>query len=132
MSQSNITRNMKTILVSSLRPHPCHSYFFDDMSGDHWNAFVNSIRKYGVIAPIVVTKDDASDKYIIVSGLQRVRACRELGIKEIIAEIKEYNSEDDLLLNIVYSNMLQRGKGNPNPVKFGRCIKELERIHGIK
>ena len=22
--------------------------------------------------------------------------------------------------------------GNPNPVKFGRCILELERIYGIK
>lgn len=24
------------------------------------------------------------------------------------------------------------GIGNTNPVKFGRCIKELERIYGIK
>ena len=26
----------------------------------------------------------------------------------------------------------QRGIGNTNPVKFGRCIAELERIYGIK
>ena len=26
----------------------------------------------------------------------------------------------------------QRGIGNPNPVKLGRCIKELERIYGIR
>ena len=26
----------------------------------------------------------------------------------------------------------QRGIGNPNAVKLGRCIKELERIYGIK
>lgn len=26
----------------------------------------------------------------------------------------------------------QRGIGNPNPVKLGRCIKELERIYGIE
>ena len=26
----------------------------------------------------------------------------------------------------------QRGIGNPNPVKLGRCIKELERIYGIQ
>ena len=29
-------------------------------------------------------------------------------------------------------NIRQRGIGNPNPVKLGRCIKELERIYGIQ
>lgn len=28
-------------------------------------------------------------------------------------------------------NIRQRGIGNPNPVKLGRCIKELERIYDI-
>lgn len=28
--------------------------------------------------------------------------------------------------------MTQRGIGNPNPVKLGRCIKELERIYGVR
>lgn len=26
----------------------------------------------------------------------------------------------------------QRGIGNPNPVKLGRCIKELERSYGVR
>ena len=26
----------------------------------------------------------------------------------------------------------QRGIGNTNPIKFGRCLKELERIYGIQ
>ena len=26
----------------------------------------------------------------------------------------------------------QRGIGNPNPVKLGKCIKELERIYGVR
>ena len=30
------------------------------------------------------------------------------------------------------TNIRQRGIGNTNPVKFGRCIAELERIYGIK
>lgn len=29
-------------------------------------------------------------------------------------------------------NIRQRGIGNPNPVKLGRCIKELERIYGVR
>jgi len=29
-------------------------------------------------------------------------------------------------------NICQRGTGNTNPIKLGRCIKELERIYGIQ
>lgn len=29
-------------------------------------------------------------------------------------------------------NIRQRGIGNHNPVKLGRCIKELERLYGIR
>ena len=30
------------------------------------------------------------------------------------------------------TNIRQRGIGNPNPIKLGRCIKELERIYGVR
>ena len=33
---------------------------------------------------------------------------------------------------IIETNIRQRGIGNPNPIKLGRCIKELERIYGIQ
>ncbi|MGN8630701.1 hypothetical protein ACTNEW_03725 [Blautia sp. HCP3S3_G3] len=34
--------------------------------------------------------------------------------------------------DLIESNLRQRGIGNPNPIKLGRCIKELERIYGIR
>lgn len=30
------------------------------------------------------------------------------------------------------TNLPQQVLGNPNPVKLGRCIKELERIYGVR
>lgn len=48
------------------------------------------------------------------------------------AEIKIYESEDEVLADLIETNIRQRGIGNPNPVKLGRCIKELERIYGIQ
>ena len=33
---------------------------------------------------------------------------------------------------IIETNICQRGIGNPNPIKLGRCIKELERIYGVR
>ena len=34
--------------------------------------------------------------------------------------------------DLIETNIRQRGIGNPNPIKLGRCIKELERIYGIR
>lgn len=33
---------------------------------------------------------------------------------------------------LLKTNLRQRGIGNPNPVKFGRCLVELERIYKIR
>ena len=37
-----------------------------------------------------------------------------------------------LFLCLIETNIRQRGIGNTNPVKFGRCLKELERIYGVR
>ena len=34
--------------------------------------------------------------------------------------------------NLNETKIRQRGIGNPNPIKLGRCIKELERIYGVR
>lgn len=34
--------------------------------------------------------------------------------------------------DLIETNIRQRGIGNPNPVKLGRCIRELERIYGVE
>lgn len=83
--------------------------------------------KTGNIEPIVITQDK-----VIVSGHQRVRGLKELGEKQVNAEVKIYNSEDEVLADLIETNIRQRGTGNPNQIKMGLCIKELERIYGIK
>ena len=85
--------------IEELKPHPRNSEFFDDMSGDKWKEFLESIKTSGVIEPIVITQDK-----VIVSGHQRVRACKELGITEILAETKHYNSEDDVIKDLLDEN----------------------------
>lgn len=114
------------IKVDKLTPHPRNEEFFDNITGENWNEFLKSIETSGVIEPIVCTKDS-----VIVSGHQRVRACQELGINEIACDIRDYDDEDKVLKDLIETNLRQRGIGNPNPVKMGRCIKELERIYGI-
>lgn len=126
---------IKSIKVSELKPHPRNREFFDDIEGDKWEDFKKSIVRRGVLESIVVTQD-----YLVVSGHQRVRACKELGIVEVPARINTYpekdqqtgNPKEDLIIeDLISTNIIQRGIGNVNPMKMARCIVELERIYGI-
>ncbi len=118
---------MQQINVNELKAHPRNSEFFDDMTGDAWKAFLESIKTSGVIEPVVITPEK-----IIISGHQRVRACKELGITTVLTDMRDYSDEDKILKDLIETNIRQRGIGNPNPVKLGRCIKELERIYGFR
>lgn len=113
--------------IAELIPHKDNDFFFDDIQGESWQEFIDSVKTSGVIEPIVITQDK-----VIVSGHQRVRACKALGIEEIDAEVRIFDSEDEILKCLIETNIRQRGIGNTNPVKFGRCIKELERIYGVR
>lgn len=118
---------MQQININALKPHPRNNEFFDDMSGEKWKEFLESIKTSGVIEPIVVTTD-----MVIVSGHQRVRACKELGIDSIMCEIKSYNTEDSIIKDLLETNIRQRGDIGGSAKKVGKRIKELERLYGVE
>lgn len=64
--------------INTLKPSGDIEYFFDDITGDKWNVFKDSICNGGVLVPLIVTPDGKR----ILSGRQRYRACLELGIKK--------------------------------------------------
>ncbi|MDT0160305.1 ParB/RepB/Spo0J family partition protein [Bacillus sp. AG4(2022)] len=127
---------MQYIAIKDLKPHPRNSEFFDDITGDKWEDFKKSIVRRGVVEGVVTSQD-----LTIVSGHQRVRACKELGILEVPCRVTHYpesdpqsgtKKEDMIIEDLISTNILQRGIGNVNPMKMARCIVELERIYGIK
>ena len=110
-----------------LKPHPRNGVFFDDMDGQKWKDFLQSVRTSGIIEPIIVTQD-----LVIVSGHQRVRAAKAIGIMKVAVDVRHYADDDKVLKDLIETNIMQRGLGNTNPIKLARCIVELERIEGIK
>lgn len=110
-----------------LKPHPRNGEFFDDMDGQKWKDFLQSVKTSGIIEPIIVTQD-----LVIVSGHQRVRAAKAIGLMKVAVEIRHYDDEDKVLKDLIETNIKQRGNGNPNDVKLAYCILELERILGIR
>ena len=110
-----------------LKPHPRNGEFFDDMDGQKWKDFLQSVKTSGIIEPIIVTQD-----LVIVSGHQRVRAAKAIGILKIAVEVRHYADDDKVLKDLIETNIMQRGIGNTNPIKLAKCIMELERILGIR
>lgn len=125
-------RSLPEFNIEELKPHPRNTEFFDDLTGGKWEELLQSIKvrvsagKRGNIEPIIITPDK-----MIVSGHQRVRAFKELGIPTIEAEVKSYNSDDEILQDLIETNIRQRGEVGGSAKKVGARIKELERLYGI-
>ena len=118
---------MVTRRIDELKVHPKIEYFFDNLTGDKWNQFLESVRLQGILTPLVITYDGT-----IVSGYQRYRACKELGIKTVTCQERKFKSKDDEILAIIDSNLRQRGDVHSPSVKLGRIMLELERIYGLE
>jgi len=118
---------MELMYPNELIPHPRNTEFFDDMDGQKWEDFLKSVRTSGIIEPVIVTQD-----LVIVSGHQRVRAAKTIGLTKIAVEVRHYADDDKVLKDLIETNIMQRGIGNTNPIKLAKCIAELERILGIR
>lgn len=97
------------VLVKDLKPFPNHEKYFWNMKGKNYVNFLQSIESSGVICPILITRDN-----MIISGHQRVRACKDLGMEIIPAtylccENPRSSSLNDILLQeFITSNMHTR------------------------
>lgn len=116
---------MQLMKIEELIPHKRNSEFFDDMSGEKWQEFLKSIKTNGVIEPIVITQDK-----VIVSGHQRVRACKELGKDIVMVDVKIYDNEDDVIEDMIMMNM-SHGR-NLYDSKIDNRFNELIRIRDKK
>ena len=57
---------------------------------------------------------------------------RELGIRSVMCDVHTYNNDDEILQDLLETNIRQRGDVGGSAKKVGMRIKELERIYGIE
>lgn len=94
------------IKIEKLKPFSLHSKYFKNMIGENWIRFLNSIQDDGIIEPILISQD-----YVIISGDQRVRACKDLDKKTIPCRMKKYidnenkSKQDAMLYDCLTSNL---------------------------
>ncbi len=93
-----MTKNININLLIPFENHP-----FKKRDGIEQRELVESIAQNGLLEPITVRSFPAG-KYEIISGHRRVEACKELGITEVPATIKEM-SKDGAIIAMVDSNI---------------------------
>ncbi|ONM49068.1 ParB/RepB/Spo0J family partition protein [Nocardia donostiensis] len=89
---------------------------------------VHSIREFGLMQPIVVRKLDA-DRYQLVMGERRWRACQEAGVETIPAIVRE-TADDSLLRDALLEN-IHRVQLNPleEAAAYQQLLEEFDVTH---
>lgn len=112
--ENEVVQNLKISEIEPNRDQPRR--IFDEES---LNELAESIKNYGVIQPIIVSKKD--DFYQIVAGERRWRASKKAGLEEIPVIVRENdekkNREIALIENIQREDL--------NPIEKARGIKQL-------
>lgn len=101
--------------LTPFREHPFRLY-----DGERLEDMVESIRKKGVLIPIIVRK--MGEKYEILSGHNRVNAARLAGLTEIPAIVKENLSDDEAWVYVVETNLMQRSFADMYPSERAAVI----------
>lgn len=74
------------------------------------DAIMDSIRKVGLIYPVILKKNQDSDGvYTIVCGYQRIKACQKLGYESIEAKVVEGINDEEIMLLALHDNLSSRG-----------------------
>ena len=99
------------LLTDDLYPFPNHP--FRMYTEEKMREMVESVTEFGVISPIIVRPNPNGEGYEIVSGHNRVEACRRANINQIPAIIREIDDDTAIIL-MVDSNLRQREKLLPS------------------
>lgn len=92
-----------------------------DFNQESIGELADSIKKYGVLQPLLVQKK--GDRYEIIAGERRWRAAKEAGLKEVPVVIKEYTRQQAMEIALIEN--VQRE--DLNPIEEAQAYQQLMR-----
>ena len=104
-NNENILKEITNISIEKLVPFKNHP--FKLYEGERLTDMIESIRENGIIMPIIVRPLD-NDLFEILSGHNRVEAAKSVGLVNIPAVIREDLGDDEALLIVTETNLIQR------------------------
>lgn len=117
IEEENTSEMVKLLKITEVEPNKGQARKVFDEEG--LDELASSIKEYGVIQPIIVSKK--SNFYEIVAGERRWRASKKAGLTEIPAIIRE----DDVQKNQEISLIENIQREDLNPIEKAKGIKQL-------
>ena len=120
-----MANEVQNIAVDVLKVHPRNQEFFDDISGQDYENFKKSIHEEGIISEIIIAPD-----MTIISGHQRYKAAKDLGMKMVPIRIREDLIDEDKKLKVLLAANFGRTKNDE--VKQRKVAVEYVKLCGYK
>lgn len=96
----------------------------------HLESLADSIRMYGVLQPLVVTRKEIyhengnmATEYELIAGERRLRASKKAGLREVPVIIRSTEESDKVKLEMAIIENLQRE--DLNPIDRAKAFKQL-------
>lgn len=86
---------------------PFHDHRFRPYTGERLNDMVESVKRFGVMNPVIVLRLDALH-YEMLAGHNRLHAAELAGLETIPALIKENLTSAEALAYVIETNLMQR------------------------
>lgn len=118
--------------VEKIRPNPFQPR--RDFNQEYLNELANSIREYGILEPLIVTRKEVETPtghdvmYELLAGERRLLAAKIVGLSTVPALIKD-NVQDREKLEIAIIENVQRE--DLNPVERARAFAQLADKFGL-
>lgn len=109
--QKEETHKTDTLRIEDLHPFKDHPFL--PYTEERMAEMVESVKEYGVISPVLVRPYKDKDGYEIISGHNRVEACRRAGIDQVPVTVRDLDDDTAIIL-MVDSNLRQRDKLLPS------------------
>lgn len=108
---------MGNIAINKLQPHPKNGYYFTDISGEKYDEVKRSIEANGIRDAIKCTP-----AFTVISGHQRLRIAKDLGLTEVPVEIIDVD-EWEAEYMLIAENTERRGEAESDPIKKAHIIE---------
>lgn len=117
--------SVKQVSVNSITPNPLQprTIFAKKELAD----LAASIQEHGVIQPLVVTRGEDPEKYVLIAGERRLQACQLNKLEQVPVIIREANNQE--LLELALVENLQRT--DLSPLEAAEAYKELSNTFSL-
>ncbi len=115
------------VALDAIQPNPRQPR--TDFDSESLDELTESIRKHGVLQPLVVTAEDDGESYTLIAGERRLQAARKAGLASVPVVIRQASERERLELALIEN--LQRTDLNPLEAAEGyrQLAEDFELTH---